>query len=106
MKEVYDNISGKFENPTYAGTVEEGLEKIASGDYDSVISDYDLGKKSPQGGEEIIRAAKNKGLKIILMSTKNHRKEAKELGAIFIFKKELLESKDINKLLMDYDGRK
>ena len=101
-KEVYDKISGKFENPTYASTLEEGLEKIASGNYDSVISDYDLGKKSRKGGEEIIRAAKDNGLKIILMSKENHRKEAEELGAIFLFKKELFESKNINKLIVNH----
>lgn len=99
-KKVYDRISNYFEYSTYAGTVEEGLEEIASDNYDLVISDYHLGEGSPEGGLEIIRAAKDKGLKSILMSTENHRKEAEDLGIRFVFKKELF------KLLEDYDGRK
>ena len=106
MKEVYDKISGKFENPRYAGNVEEGLKELASGDYGLVITDYDLGDKFPQGGLKIIEAAKNKGLTRILMSKKNHRKEAEELGVIFLFKKEIFESKNINKLIGSRDGRK
>lgn len=106
QKEVYDKISNYFEYSTYAGTVEEGLEKIALDNYDLVISDYHLGEGSPKGGLEIIRAAKEKGLKSILMSTENHEKEAKELGAIFIFKKELFGSGNINELIMNQDGRK
>jgi len=106
MEEVYRRISRKFENPTYAGTVEKGLKEIASGNYDLIISDYHLGDEAPKGGEEIIRAAKAKGLDCILMSRDYHEKEAEELGARFIFKKKLLESKNINKLLMDYDRRK
>ena len=105
-KEVYDRISGHFKNPRYAGGVEEGLKELASGNYDLIISDYHLGENSPQGGLEIIRAAKNKGLKRILMSKENHRKEAKELGAIFVFKKEIFESKNINELIVNQDGRK
>ena len=106
MNIVYEKLKDKFTNPEYAGTVEEGLEKIASGNYKLIISDYDLGKKSRKGGEKIIRAAKKEGLTGILMSKENHRKEAEELGAIFMFKKEIFESEDINKLLEDYDGRK
>ena len=105
-KEIYDRISGKFENPQYAGTLEEGLRRVASGNYNLIISDYHLGESFPQGGLEIIRAAKNKGLKRILMSQENHREEAKELGAIFLFKKELFESKNINELIGDRNGRK
>jgi len=98
MKDVYDEISGYFKNSTYAGSVEEGLKELASGNYDLVISDYHLGENSPRGGLEIIRAAKDKGLIRILMSTENHEKEAKELGAIFIFKKKML--------IKNQDGRK
>jgi CheY-like chemotaxis protein len=105
-KEVYDRISGHFENPTYAGTVEEGLKEIASGDYDLVVSDYHLSDDAPKGGLEIIRAANARGLDSILMSKENHRKEAEELGTTFIFKKELLESENINELLMGDNGRK
>jgi CheY-like chemotaxis protein len=105
-KEVYDKISGHFENPTYAGTVKEGLREIASGNYDLIISDYHLSDESPQGGLEIIRAANARGLDSILMSKENHRKEAEELGTTFIFKKDLLESENINDLLMGDNGRK
>jgi len=104
-KEVYDRISGHFKNPTYANTLEEGLKEIASGDYDLVVSDYHLSDDAPKGGLEIIRAANARGLDSILMSKENHRKEAEELGTTFIFKKELLESENINELLGQY-GRK
>jgi DNA-binding response OmpR family regulator len=100
MEEVYDEISHYFESPIYAKTMEEGLKEIASGNYDLVISDYHLGDEFPRGGLEIIKAAEKKGLKSILMSTENHEKEAEELGAKFMFKKELFG------LLGDYDGRK
>ena len=106
MNIVYEKLKDKFTNPEYAGTVKDGLRKLHSGKYDVIVSDYHLGKKSPQGGLEIIRAAKKEGLTGILMSKENHRKEAEELGAIFMFKKEIFESEDINKLLEDYDGRK
>lgn len=99
MEVVYNKISSCFKYPTYANNVEKGLREIASGNYDLVISDYHLGDEFPKGGLEIIRAAKDKGLIRILMSTENHRKEAKELGAIFMFKKELFE-------LLDQYGRK
>ena len=105
-KEVYDRISDLFKNPRYAGSMEEGLRELASGDYDLIVSDYHLGDEFPQGGLEIIRAAKKKGLIGILMSKENHRKEAEELGAIFMFKKELFESKNINELIVNQDGRK
>ena len=100
MKEVYDKLKDKFKDSTHARTVEEGLKEIAFGNHYLVISDYHLSDDALRGGLKIIKAAKDKGLTSILMSTKNHRKEAKELGAIFMFKKELF------KLLEDYDGRK
>ena len=100
MEEVYNRLSRYFKNPTYAKNVEEALEEIASGNYNLVISDYHLGENSPRGGLEILKAAEDEKLIRILMSKENHRKEAEELGAIFMFKKELF------KLLEDYDGRK
>ena len=105
-KEVYDKISDKFENPTYAGTVKDGLRKLHSGKYDVIVTDYHLGDEFPRGGLEIIRAAENEGLIRILMSTENHEEEAKELGARFVFKKEIFESKNINELIKNQDGRK
>ena len=99
MEDVYEKLKGHFKDSRYAKTVEEGLRELASGNYDLIISDYHF-ENSLQGGLEIIKAAKNKGLTRILMSKENHRKEAKELGAIFMFKKELF------KLLEGYDGRK
>ncbi len=105
MKEVYDRISNYFEYSKHARSVEEALKEIASGNYDLVISDYHLGKKSPKGGLEIIRAAKDKGLAVILMSKENHKEEAEELGAIFMFKKELLGLENIYGLFIQ-DGRR
>ena len=104
MKEVYDKISPLFKNPKHAGSFEEGMKEVASGNYKLIISDYDLGEDYPQGGLEIMRVAKDKGLKRILMSKENHKEEAKELGAIFSFKKELFKIKNIKLSL--YNERK
>jgi len=106
MEEVYRKLQNKFKDSTYVGTVEKGLEEIALGNWDLVISDYDFGKDAPQGGEKIIRAAKAKRLDCILMSRDYHEKEAEKLGVRFIFKKKLLASKNINELIVDQDGRK
>ena len=99
MKEVYDRISGHFKDPGYAKNVKGALEEIASGNYKLLISDCHLGEDSPKGGLEIIKAVKDEKLIRILMSKENHRKEAEDLGAIFMFKKELFE-------LLDQYGRK
>ncbi|MFA4953110.1 MAG: response regulator [Candidatus Pacearchaeota archaeon] len=88
MKEVYDKISRNLEGD-YAPTLDEALKRINSGDYERVITDYHLGDESPQGGLEVAKAAKEKGLAVILMSRENHRDEARELGVDFKFKKEL-----------------
>jgi len=106
MREVYDKLKDKFKNPTYASTLEEGLEKMASGDYELVISDYHLTEKAPKGGLKIIRAAKDRGLDCILMSRDYHKEEAEELGARFIFKIRLLKSKNIKELIKEDDERK
>jgi len=100
MEKVYNKISGYFKNPTHARTVEKALEEINSGNYKLVISDCYLSKDSPRGGLEIIEATKDKEIISLLMSKENHRKEAEDLGAMFMFKKELF------KLLEGYDGRK
>lgn len=104
MEVVYKKLEGKFTNPEYAGTVEEGLEKMASGNYDLIITDYHLNDDAPKGGLEIIKAAKDRGLDCILMSRDYHGEEAEKLGARFIFKKKLFESN--MKELLDQDGRK
>ncbi len=106
MSVVYDKLKGKFANPEYADTLEKGLEKIASGNYDLIISDYHLSDDAPKGGLEIIRAAKARGLDCILMSRDYHKEEAEKLGARFIFKKKLLESENTRELIEDDDGRK
>ena len=48
-----------------------------------------MGDEAPQGGLEVAKTAKEKGLAVILMSRENHEEEAKELGIEFKFKKEL-----------------
>ena len=105
MSLVYDKLKGKFANPEYADTLEKGLEKIASGNYDLIISDYHF-ENSPKGGLEIIRAANARGLDSILMSRDYHKEEAEKLGARFIFKKKLLESENTRELIEGDDGRK
>ena len=79
MKEVYDKISKNL-NGDYAPTLKEALEKINSGEYERIITDYHLGEESPFGGLEVARVAKKKGLLVILMSRENHEEEAKRLG--------------------------
>ncbi len=71
----------------YAKTEKHALKKIKENNYDIVLTDYYLGKTSQKGGLNIIQAAKNKGLKTILMSKENHKKEASDLGVEFVFKK-------------------
>ena len=106
MEDVYEKLKNKFKDSTYAKTVEKGLEEIASDNYKLVITDWDLGEYAPQGGGEIIIAAKNRGLDCILMSKEYHGKEAEKLGTRFIFKKVLLESKNIRGLIKGDGGRK
>jgi len=93
MKEVYDKIKNCLNNVIdYASTEKEGLRKINEKNYNLVITDYHLGEDSPKGGLNIIKAAKEKGLVSMLISTENHKKEALETGANgFLFKKDFLE---------------
>ena len=92
MRIVYEavksKLGGKY-NISYAETEEQALGMIKKNIYDIVAIDYHLGIISPKGGLEIVKAAKNKGLRVILMSKENHKKEASEDNTEFIFKKEL-----------------
>lgn len=92
MEWVYEtaklNLGDKY-SIDYAETEKKALEMINQHRYNFVVTDYFLGNNSPRGGIKIIRAAKDKGLRVVLMSKENHRKEAKQEGAEFIFKKDL-----------------
>ncbi len=93
MEWVYEEAKLKLKDKyiiDYAKTELQALKKIKENHYDLVVTDYYLGKNSPKGGLKIIRAAKEKGLKAILMSKENRKKEALQEGAEFIFKKNLL----------------
>ena len=92
MKEVYDKISKHFGENGYAPTLNDAIKEINSGKYDKVITDYHLGDDAPQGGLEVARTARDRGLSVILMSRENHREEARKLDVDFKFKKELIEN--------------
>ena len=95
MKEVYEILKHDLERKyevDYAQTEEQALEMIRAKNYDEVLTDYHLGKNSPKGGLEVVKVAKEKGLEVTLMSTQNHRQEALELGAEFLFKKEVIKN--------------
>ncbi len=90
MKEVYTALNNS--EIDYASNETEAIEKINSGNYDLVVSDYHLGEDSPRGGLNVLQKAKSKGIEIILISRDNHKNEALELGIKFIFKKDFIES--------------
>jgi DNA-binding response OmpR family regulator len=72
---------------------DDAIEKIKNGNYRVVITDYHLGEKSPQGGIDIVREAVNKKtILTILTSIENHKQEAWDNGAAFMYKKNLVES--------------
>ena len=83
----------------YAKTERQALKKIKENNYEIVLTDYYLGKRSQKGGLKIILAAKDKGLKTILMSKENHKKEAVEMGVNFVFKKNFPKSIKISRNL-------
>lgn len=71
---------------------EEALRMIKEKHYDKVITDYHLGDDDLEGGLEVIKAAKNKRLEVISMSTVNHEQKALEEGADkFLLKRELFQ---------------
>ena len=92
MIEVYYKIKDKLQ-VDYSSNEKDALNKINSNNYDLVVSDYHLGEEAPQGGLNVIKAAKTKGIeRIILISRDNHEKEGLEAGANeFIFKKKFIE---------------
>ena len=92
MPEVYDKVRGHFDNPGYAQTLNKALEKINSGGYGRVLTDYHLGEEAPQGGLEVIRAARKRGLSVLLMSRENQEEEAEKLGIRFKFKREIMKN--------------
>jgi CheY-like chemotaxis protein len=94
MIEVYEKIKEKI-NADYADNEQDALNRIASGNYDLVVSDYHLGDSAPTGGLNVVRAAKakSKSIEAILISRENHKKEGLDAGADeFMFKKEFIES--------------
>ena len=96
MKEVRDKIAGRWANNLYeidyASNEKEALEKLKNNNYHSVITDYDLNGDSHKEGLNIIKAAKEKGIEVMLISKENHEQEALEAGAYkFEFKKDFLE---------------
>lgn len=91
MVEVYTKVRDKI-IVDYSDNEQDAIGKINSNPYDLVISDYHLGENSPQGGLEVIRAAKTKGIEGILISREDHEKEGLDAGADkFMFKKEFIE---------------
>jgi len=95
MEWVYEVAKFNLKNKCiidYAKTERQALKKIKENNYEIVLTDYYLGKKSQKGGLKIIQAAKEKGLKAILMSKENHKKEASEAGVEFVFKKNFQKS--------------
>lgn len=92
MIEIYNKISDKIQ-VDYSDSEEDAIKKINSNNYDLVVSDYHLGKNSPQGGLNVIQAAKRRGIeKIILISKDNHERECLDAGADeFVFKMEFIE---------------
>lgn len=92
MEWVYETARLKMSNRydiTYAKNATDALKKINEKEYDLVVTDYHLGNKSRKGGLRIIMAAKEKGLRAILMSMENKKEEAAKAGVKFIFKKNL-----------------
>lgn len=92
MGEVHEKLKSLEEryNIERATSEEEALNMIKENNYHGVLTDYHLGDKSPKGGLNVIRAAKEKGICSILMSSENHKEEAIEAGARgFVFKKRL-----------------
>ncbi len=95
MTRVWDRVRpylSEIYNVNYVDTREEALEIIKGNGYDLIISDYHLGEKSPTGGLDVVKAAREKGLKAILISTENHKPEALEADAEFMFKKQFYET--------------
>jgi CheY-like chemotaxis protein len=96
MKSVYDRISSRnlMIEYDYAQNPNDAIKKINSGKYSFVITDYHLGGDFSSGGIDVARVAKENGLGVILMSTENHESEAKDIGVLFKFKKELIEDEN------------
>jgi len=82
------NLVGRY-SIDYASTQKQALEMIKINKYDIVVTDLYLGPRCPKGGLRVIKAAKERGLKAVLMSMENHRKEARAEGVRFMFKKQL-----------------
>lgn len=93
MKEVCDRVYSVLKEKYDIDCTQdeqEALKMIKTNDYYRVITDYHLSNYSPKGGLNIIKAAKDRGLPAILVSTENHKQEALDIGADrFIFKKDL-----------------
>ena len=89
VHEILNPLSRKYEIDN-AYSKEGALMKIEKNDYSCVLTDYHLGNESPQGGLEVIKAAKRKGIDSILMSNQYLKEEALKAGARgFVFKRRL-----------------
>ena len=91
MKRVHERSLPDF-NKKYevdsAFTKQDALNKINQNKYNLIITDYNLEK----GGEgiDIIKSAKGRGFRVVMMSKSNHREEALKAGANgFLFKKNM-----------------
>ncbi|MFH1238225.1 MAG: response regulator [archaeon] len=90
-REVYETLREGFEETDYASNVDDALRKIEERNYTLVLTDYHLGEDSPKGGLKVLERASKKGIESIMMSTKDHKGEALEAGAMdFVFKIDLL----------------
>jgi len=93
MKEVHDKIIPDFLKAydiDSAFTLQDALRKLKENKYDLVISDYNLSGNGNGEGIGVIRVAKERGYRALLMSTENHRQEARDAGATgFMFKKDV-----------------
>jgi len=90
IPEVYQRIESSLNRVCdleYAQTLKKGLERIRDNAYSGVITDFDL---DGSNSIELIKASKNRGLPVIVMSKENVRERVIKAGADkFIFKKDL-----------------
>ena len=92
-------LSGKY-SMYWAKTKDEALKQIEQNKYSLVITDFELGKKAPTGGLDVIKKSYEKGLPVLAISSVNHIEEVEGLGLCeFMFKKQLF--KNIERVISD-----
>ena len=92
-------LSGKYDMH-WAKTRDEAFYQIDKNKYDLVVTDFELGKKAPTGGLDVIRKSYEKGLPVLAISSVNHIEEVEGLGLCeFMFKKQLF--KNIERVISD-----